>query len=307
MERKLTIKWIISYVLMCLVTVSFGQGEKKNPIGEYLYQEYKKKGIDHALQQYERSKSGEKDLYLWDEWQLNNLGYKLMQEDRDLAAAEKIFRLNMEEYPMAANPVDSYGDFLMESGNPEEAIKYFQQSVDMAEGMPAGPEKTQVLRASKAKLAKLENKHRQLEFLVGEWEMETVGFNDGQEAMRNKSFSNINYLPGEAVLAVNHLDAQNKPCCQRSMVYDAMDDQYHMVYMSAGEPRGIETSTMKIKSLGNNKYELLESYVDDDGLIKAARHEMVKNMDDSLQWTIFEPTDNNQWSKVNEMTFRKKM
>lgn len=307
MKGKMNTGWMISVLLMCFVTVSFGQVENKNSIGELVYQEYSENGIDEALKKYHQTKTNEKDLYIWNEWELNNIGYKIMIEDQDLDAADKIFKLNMKEYPAAANPQDSYGDFLLEAGQPEEAKKYFQKAIDIAEKSSIEEEKTRILNGSKAKLAKLENKHRQLEFLVGDWEMESIWFTEGHEGVKTKSFSTISYLPGESILNIDHSNGPNKPCCQRSMVYNAPEDEYHMVYMNAGEPRGIEISTMKVKNLGNNKYELFESYVDNDGILKAAKHEMVKNMDNSIQWTIYEPTDNNQWDKVNQMTFRKKM
>ncbi|UJH92284.1 hypothetical protein LZ575_06995 [Antarcticibacterium sp. 1MA-6-2] len=152
----------------------FWAGDReKNSIGDAVYEEYKQNGIDKALAKY-RDLKANKD-YEVTEWELNRIGYQLMHDDGDLEAAENVFSLNMEEYPQAANPMDSYADYLIEKGNPEEAKNYLQKSIAQNEKNKREDEK-QLLKASKAKLAKLENKHKQLDFLIGNWDVNSTNF-----------------------------------------------------------------------------------------------------------------------------------
>src|SRR5690606_9745335 len=91
---------------------------------------------------------------------------------------EKVFKLNMEEYPQAANPHDSYADFLMQKGDKETARKHYEKAVAMAEKGSSNDDKN-LFRMSKAKLAKLDNKHKQLDFLVGNWDVKSTSFAEG--------------------------------------------------------------------------------------------------------------------------------
>src|SRR5690606_37110682 len=103
---------------------------------------------------------------------------QVMLNNGDLESAEKIFKLNIEEYPKAANPHDSYADYLMEKGDKKEARKHYEKAVSMAEKSTREDEK-ELLRMSKAKLAKLDEKHKQLDFLLGNWDVKSTSFTEG--------------------------------------------------------------------------------------------------------------------------------
>jgi len=114
METNLKLNGLLSMLFMCLMTVSFSQETQKKSVGDAVYEEYQNSGIDKALTKYRNLKAKESNNYDFTEWELNRIGYQLMHNDGDMEAAEKVFKLNMEEYPKAANPHDSYADYLME-------------------------------------------------------------------------------------------------------------------------------------------------------------------------------------------------
>lgn len=292
---------------MSLVTSAIAQEEmEKKSIGEVVFEEYQENGIDAALAHYDKLKKEKKENYNWDEWELNNIGYKLMLEEKDMEAAEKVFKYNMKEYPEAANPNDSYADYLIEKGETEEAKKYLKKSIEIAQNSSNEDEKTRILAGSKSKLSKLENKHRKLEFLAGEWVMEQTGYRDGKAVEVPASSHSITYLPGDAVLRVKHTNAQNNPCCERIIAYDAMDDQYEMAYINATTPSGIEISKLDIKDLGDNKIEMMEEYIQNNEK-KLARHEITRNDKDNIQWNVFIQDENSkEWEKASEMRFKRK-
>lgn len=60
---------------------------------------------------------------------LNMVGYTIM--DTDLAAAIRVFKLNIELYPESANPYDSMGEAYMLAGEDELAIKNYAISIQL--------------------------------------------------------------------------------------------------------------------------------------------------------------------------------
>ena len=303
MDSKLNFRRIMSVMLICFVATAFGQEmKKKNSVGDAVYDEYKQNGIDKALAKY-RDLKANKD-YEVNEWELNRIGYQIMQEDGDLETAEKIFKVNLQEYPEAANPMDSYADYLIEKGNPEEARKYLEKSIAQNEKNKKEDEK-QLLKSSKAKLAKLENKHKQLDFLVGNWEVESTSF----EGMGAGNYSGTDeYVQDESadMVVVNHKNPMGNVMAKRIMVYDAVNDEYDVAYIDTNAPMGIELSTLKLKDLGNGNYELMEEYVDEQGKNKKNKHEIKRTGNNEVDWVIFQAGENQDWKKVYAMDMTKK-
>lgn len=70
-----------------------------------------------------------RDYYL-SEAAINSFGYKLMKSDKNENAL-KIFKLNIEFYPKAANTYDSYGECLAKLGKNKEAIAAYQKALEL--------------------------------------------------------------------------------------------------------------------------------------------------------------------------------
>lgn len=118
----------------------------KKGIGIALYQKYEEEGIDSAIDYYNKLKeSGDLEIFFTDRSVLNALGYYLMNNENDLDAAKKIFKLNMDEYPDWFNTYDSYAEILMEHGDDENAIEFYEKSLEMNPGNDNAIEKLKEL------------------------------------------------------------------------------------------------------------------------------------------------------------------
>lgn len=85
------------------------------------------KGIDAGISFYKEKKAADQTNKI-SESQMNSLGYYLLGEGKT-DYAEKIFILNIEEYPESFNVYDSYAEALMAKGNNEDAIVNYKKSI----------------------------------------------------------------------------------------------------------------------------------------------------------------------------------
>jgi tetratricopeptide (TPR) repeat protein len=304
MEIRSTLNRFLSIFFICLATTVFSQDEKKKSVGDVVYEEYQKGDVDKALDKYRDLKAKNSADYNFTEWELNRIGYRLMEEG-DLDAAEKVFKLNIEEYPQAANPHDSYADYLMEKGDKKEARKHYEKAVSMAEKSTREDEKD-LLRMSKAKLAKLDGKHEQLDFLMGEWEVKSTSFVEGLGGGEYNGRDEYLRNDDENIMMINHLNEHGDVMGKRIMVYDALEDVYDVAYINVNAPMGIETSTLKLKDLGNNTIELSEKSNNKERANKMMKHELKKRTDGGMDWVIYEADAGKEnWKKVYAMDMRK--
>lgn len=302
MRALLNLKWIIGMMIISLSFTAFGQDVTENTLLDQLYKDYKENGIDQSLKTYQKLNT-DKDYNGFQE-PLNMLGYKLMQEDKDLEAAKKVFEAQIAEYSTEANPYDSYADVLIEMGNKEEAKKNLQKSVDIAKKSDTDLDQ-QIYRASKAKLAKLENKHRMFEFMDGNYDIDISNYEDGKVTNKNKYHSTASYDKAGNILTVDFKNQANNSIGKRIVVYDAVEDQYDMAFLNAQDPLGIRISHVKVKDLGNNKVELMESYLDRKGKEHIVKHEITKN-NGAVEWVIFEQDETSKnWEKATVQNFNK--
>jgi CubicO group peptidase (beta-lactamase class C family) len=102
----------------------------KKPIGNHLLSVIEDEGVDVALNNYKDLKEEEKDIFDFNERDLNSLGYYYLRNER-YEEAIKIFQLNIEEYPKSYNTYDSMGEAHMVSGNKEKAIEYYKKSIEL--------------------------------------------------------------------------------------------------------------------------------------------------------------------------------
>lgn len=304
MEIKLNLNRILSIFFICLAPAIFSQDVKKNSVGDVVYEEYKKGDIDKALAKYRDMKAKKPAGYDFTEWELNRIGYQIM-EAGDLEAAEKVFKLNMEEYPQAANPHDSYADYLMEKGDKQEAKKHYEKAISMAEKSTREDEKD-LLRMSTAKLAKLQDKHKQLDFLIGNWDVKSTSFTEGLGGGTFTGVDEYKRNKDENMIMINHLNESGEVVGKRIMVYDAINDEYDIAYININAPMGMETGSLKIKDLGNNNFELTEKMTGEDE-DKKLKHELKKRPDGGMDWVIFESeVGKEDWKKVYAMDMKKK-
>lgn len=100
-------------------------------IGRYLYDIILLQNVDKAIETYRRiSKSSSKNSFVFNEDELNNLGYQMIRENK-LEEAIKLFKLNVEEYPESANVYDSLGEAYKENGQIELAIECYERVLEL--------------------------------------------------------------------------------------------------------------------------------------------------------------------------------
>ena len=100
-------------------------------IGRYLYDILMFQHVDKAIEVYRRiSLSSSRNSFIFDESQLNSLGYQMIRESK-LEAAVKLFELNAEEYPESANAYDSLGEAYKKNGQNDLAIESYKRSLEL--------------------------------------------------------------------------------------------------------------------------------------------------------------------------------
>lgn len=302
MRARINIKWIVSIMLISLGSIALGQENVEANLADKLHKEYKEKGIDQSLIMYQKLNNDK--TYNGFEEPLNVLGYTLMLEDQDLDAAKMVFEAQIKEYSDQANPYDSYADLLLEMDNKEEAKKNLQKSVNLSENGASDLDK-QIFRASKTKLAMLDNKHKMFEFMEGEYDVDISNYNKDKVINQDKIHSSASFDENGNILTINFSNKQNNPIGKRIVVYDAIEDRYDMAFLNATEPYGIRVSHIKVKDLGNNKVELMETYLDREGKEQSVRHELKKD-EGAVEWVIFEQADDTKkWEKATVQNFNK--
>ncbi|SOC80549.1 hypothetical protein SAMN06296241_2101 [Salinimicrobium sediminis] len=303
MKTRTTTTALTCLLLIMFIFTGFAQVLPPDSIGEKVYNEYKANGVDQAIAKYQTLKKSEtKELTQAD---LNLVGYKIMNEDKDMMAAEKIFKLNMEEYPQAANPYDSYGDYLVANGKEKEAKEYFKKSAEMSKDSEDEWEKNTLYPQTKGKLAKIDKKHKQMDFLLGDWNIDAIAYEDGAEVMKMKGKDKVKFDDAANSIILHHYNEQGELDGMRIITYDAIDDEFDVAYFSPDRLRGIEVSNMKMKSTGDKQYEFMDSYTNDEGEEMELKHEIRKISDSEMEWIIFEQNDNEEWERVYAMNMTK--
>ena len=100
-------------------------------IGRYLYDILMFQHVDKAIEAYRRiSLSPSRNSFIFDESQLNGLGYQMIKEGK-LEVAVKLFELNVEEYPESANAYNSLGEVYMKNGQIDLAIESYGRSLEL--------------------------------------------------------------------------------------------------------------------------------------------------------------------------------
>ena len=104
--------------------------QPEKSIAEELYNVIIKSDVATAIERYRELKKNERDNYNFREQELNNLGYRLLQNGKVKEAIE-IFKLNVEAYPESFNVYDSLGEAYMVDGQKELAIQNYKKSLEL--------------------------------------------------------------------------------------------------------------------------------------------------------------------------------
>ena len=109
-----------------------------------LYESFKNKSTDEAVRDFREIRKEKPELDL--EYFFNTLGYEfLLQKDYEKALA--VFRLNVEAYPASWNVYDSLAEGYESAGDIQNAIRYYERSLEINPGNGHGRERLKNLRS----------------------------------------------------------------------------------------------------------------------------------------------------------------
>ncbi|WP_324719423.1 hypothetical protein [Salinimicrobium sp. HB62] len=158
---------------------------------------------------------------------------------------------------------------------------------------------------TRSKMAKLDKKHKQMDFLLGDWNIDATAYEDGKEATKMKTKDKIEFDEEINSIVIHHYNEQNERDGVRIITYDALDDEFEVAYFNSDRLRGIEVSKMKMKTLSDNHFELVDIFTTREGEEMQLKHEIKKISDNELDWVIMEENDNNEWERVYAMNMTK--
>lgn len=288
-------------LFLCLLFIlwfapAYAQMEDKKSVGEAIYKDYKAKDVDKCIETYRDLKKNNAEEYMFDEFQLNRIGYKIMNDDNDPQSAKKIFWLNMEEYPNAVNPKDSYADVLVRLGEKEEAKEYYKKAIETYE--KRGVFERNVARNAQGKLAVLDKKHKDLSFLEGTWSSENTFWNPQNEENKQKGEVSFKYYNDLVLVGeIKDEDRSNEeiPGPVWIVTYNAQDETYDTSWVGPNL-RGLLDSKLTIDKKEGNNYQFMEEFLEDEEVF-ILRHEIEAN-GNNVKWTTFESRNGNDFRKV---------
>lgn len=299
MRSVIQLRLFLSMALIFFFSAAIAQNASDGTV-EKLLKVYKDKGVEATLIAYEKENTSKEYEGLQEP--LNQLGYRIMNGENDPDAAAKIFMAQIEEYPDKPNPYDSYADAMMKKGNEEEAKKHLQKSISLMDNWEDKEASKNLMTASKSKLARLEGKHKSMDFLVGDWEMKNYSIKDGEKTLRfsdDVSFESSKY---NSVIITRFINEEDKFEGTQIMTYNAVNDEFDVMRVDNNLMNGFEKSTFKVKESSDNKIVMIETS-EENGVKKTVKH-IFNKKDGDLEWEIHEKdkSDKENMVAVNIMT-----
>ena len=99
------------------------------------------------MRAYDAFKADPRHRYVETEATLNRIGYALLQQKR-VAEAIEIFKLNVRDAPNSANAFDSLGDGYVAAGKREEAIKAYEKALALDPSFASSAESLKKLKGN---------------------------------------------------------------------------------------------------------------------------------------------------------------
>jgi len=118
----------------------------KPGVAKALYQIITTEGIESAAGKYRDLKKNQPGAYDFQERELNELGYNLLNQKK-IKEAIKVFQLNVEAYPESSNVYDSLGEAYMLNGDKPPAIENYEKSLKLNPNNANAVEKLKLLMA----------------------------------------------------------------------------------------------------------------------------------------------------------------
>ncbi len=117
----------------------------KPSLAKAIHQVLSVDGVDAAIARYRQLRNERPARYDFNEWVLNDLGYKLMARGR-FPEAVRILRLNAAEYPDSANVYDSLGEACLRAGDNACALENYLKALEKNPGNAKAADMVKKLR-----------------------------------------------------------------------------------------------------------------------------------------------------------------
>ncbi|MGB1307813.1 MAG: serine hydrolase [Oceanihabitans sp.] len=101
----------------------------KKSIAKAVINEIDANGLESGIALYKKEKLEAVDAYTFDEFELNTVGYKYLNQNQ-MAIAIAIFKLNVEMFPKESNPYDSLGEAYLKKGDSALAKANYKKSLE---------------------------------------------------------------------------------------------------------------------------------------------------------------------------------
>lgn len=87
-------------------------------------------GVDTAVQYFHKKREAKPGIILFEEREMNALGYRFLQNGKIKEAIE-LFKLNTIAYPNSSNTYDSLGEAYLADGQKDLAVKNYEKSLEL--------------------------------------------------------------------------------------------------------------------------------------------------------------------------------
>jgi CubicO group peptidase (beta-lactamase class C family) len=111
--------------------------------------EYNLRGSEAMKETFNQLKASKEYNLIEDD--INELGYRLLYDKKDAKSALEVFKLNAAQFPDSYNVWDSLGEVYYQTGNPEEAVKNYEKSLQLNPRNEGGKRMLEKIRGEKEK------------------------------------------------------------------------------------------------------------------------------------------------------------
>ncbi|MGB6268753.1 MAG: serine hydrolase, partial [Olleya sp.] len=144
----------------------------KPSIAKVMGKQIEDHGIEKAILFYKQTKAEQSNDFNFEVEALNTLGYQYLAKEK-IEIALQVFKLNVEVFPEASNPYDSYGEALLINGDTEEAIKNYKKSLELN---PGNDNAKEVLKKLNVEIEEVTVEKEILESYVGNYQLAPTFF-----------------------------------------------------------------------------------------------------------------------------------
>ena len=157
--QPLMLEWFETQLIKAPATTQATAAKPKTVVDEFWTALETPGQVARARQIYDETRKKDKTAILFPEAELNQFGYRILQEGRPKEAIV-IFQMNVDEYPASANSYDSLSDAYLADGNTVEALRLAEKALEKLATDTQAPAdfKEQVRASAEGKIRQLKKR-----------------------------------------------------------------------------------------------------------------------------------------------------